>query len=122
MSRSRVKKKNSSFRGSVVTLIIILIVVGIVNGCNLIRNHIVSNSNFNNKFNEEDFNRKLIPRDTLIDALKIEYPRIDLVKSTDYGYSNPSNVEEYEIVTGINENGSTVSTGIQIWTYSKEDN
>ncbi|WP_066298109.1 hypothetical protein [Bacillus sp. FJAT-29937] len=125
MSRYRAKNKSSSFGGNVLLLITIIIVIGIVNGCNIIKGYIVSNKEYNEikkEFNEEEFNTKLIPRENLVNLLKEEYPNIELVNSTVYGYSNPSKIEEYEIITGVHENGNTVSVGIQIWTYSKEKN
>lgn len=125
MGRYKSKKKKNRFGRSIFLLITIFIVICIINEFNSIKEYIEANSEHNelkNEFNSQEFKNRLISRDSLINVLKEEYPNIELVNSTDYGYSNPSNIEEYEIITGRKGNGNTESVGIQIWTYSKDEN
>lgn len=125
MSRYRTKKKEKSFGSTVFLLITVFIVIGIISGFNSIKEYIEAKSEHNdlkNEFNEKDFKNRLISRDSLVSVLKEEYSNIELFNSTDYGYSNPSSIEEYEIITGVKGNGNNESVIIQIWTFSKDEN
>lgn len=124
MSRYKTKKKKQNFGGTVL-LITVFIVIGIITGFNSIKEYIEAKSEHNelkNEFNEKDFKSRLISRDSLVSVLKEKYPNIELINSTDYGYTNPSSIEEYEIITGVKGNGNNESVTIQIWTYSKDVN